>query len=132
MLADRGGRSASCSSAATAKTKSRPSRGGSAPPAPPAPADGAIALVHQRPLPYLYLARQVLGAYDVSWQAVDALPLAAEPWAAAVDVVLTFAASDASRAAGVALLSTPLLRFDVRCRRRRRSMRDAADRVDGR
>ncbi len=80
--------------------------------APPAPADGAIALVHQRPLPYLYLARQVLGAYDVSWQAVDALPLAAEPWAAAVDVVLTFAASDASRAAGVALLSTPLLRFD--------------------
>ncbi len=81
---------------------------------PPAPADGAVALVHQRPLPYLYLARQVLGAYDVSWQAVDALPLAAEPWAAAVDVVLTFAASDASRAAGVALLSTPLLQFDVR------------------
>jgi RecB family exonuclease len=79
---------------------------------PLAPADGAIALVHQRPLPYLYLARQVLGACDVSWQAVDALPLAAEPWAAAVDVVLTFAASDASRAAGVALLSTPLLRFD--------------------
>jgi RecB family exonuclease len=78
--------------------------------APPAAADGAIALVHQRPLPYLYLARQVLGAYDVSWQAVDALPLAAEPWAAAVDVVLTFAASDASRAAGIALLSTPLLR----------------------
>ncbi|MEO5820250.1 MAG: PD-(D/E)XK nuclease family protein [Vicinamibacteraceae bacterium] len=77
----------------------------------PAPADGAIALVHQRPLPYLYLARQVLGAHDVSWQAVDALPLAAEPWAAAVDVVLTFAASDASRAAGVALLSTPLLSF---------------------
>jgi RecB family exonuclease len=77
--------------------------------APPAPADGGVALVHQRPLPYLYLARQVLGAYDVSWQAVDALPLAAEPWAAAVDVVLTFAASDASRAAGIALLSTPLL-----------------------
>ena len=86
---------------------------------PPAPADGAIALVHQRPLPYLYLARQVLGAYDVSWQAVDALPLAAEPWAAAVDVVLTFAASDASRAAGVALLSTPLLQFDADGSRRR-------------
>ena len=79
---------------------------------PPAPADGGVALVHQRPLPYLYLARQVLGAHDVSWQAVDALPLAAEPWAAAVDVMLTFAASDASRAAGIALLSTPLLRFD--------------------
>src|SRR4029079_16633303 len=29
-----------------------------------------------------------------------------------VDVVLTFAASDASRAAGMALLSTPLLQFD--------------------
>ncbi len=80
---------------------------------PRAAAEGAVALVHQRPLPYLYLARQVLGAHDVSWQAVDALPLAAEPWAAAVDVVLTFAASDASRAAGVALLSTPLLRFDA-------------------
>ncbi len=92
--------------------------------APPAPADGAIALVHQRPLPYLYLARQVLGAYDVSWQAVDALPLAAEPWAAAVDVVLTFAASDASRAAGVALLSTPLLQFD-------RSSGDADPDADG-
>jgi RecB family exonuclease len=77
----------------------------------PAPADGAIALVHQRPLPYLYLARQVLCAHDVSWQAVDALPLAAEPWAAAVDVVLTYAASDASRAAGLALLTTPLLAF---------------------
>ena len=51
----------------------------------------------------------MLGAYGVSWQAVDALPLAAEPWAAAVDVVLTFAASDASRAAGVALLASPLL-----------------------
>jgi RecB family exonuclease len=80
---------------------------------PPGAADGAVALVHQRPLPYLYLARQVLGAHDVSWQAVDALPLAAEPWAAAVDLVLTFAASDASRAAGMALLSTPLLRFDA-------------------
>jgi len=77
--------------------------------APPA-GQGAIALVHQRPLPYLYLSRQVLGAYGISWQAVDALPLAAEPWAAAVDVVLTFAASDASRAASVALLSSPLLR----------------------
>ena len=69
----------------------------------------AVALVHQRPLPYLYLARQVLGAYGISWQAVDALPLAAEPWAAAVDLVLTFAASDASRAAGLALLASPLL-----------------------
>jgi RecB family exonuclease len=75
----------------------------------PAARDGAIALVHQRPLPYLYLARQVFGACGISWQAVDALPLAAEPWAAAVDVVLTFAASDASRAAGIALLSSPLL-----------------------
>ena len=80
--------------------------------APPAAASGAVALVHQRPLPYLYLARQVLGSHAISWQAVDALPLAAEPWAAAVDVVLTFAASDASRAAGIALLTTPLLRFD--------------------
>jgi RecB family exonuclease len=78
----------------------------------PPPAEGSLALVHQRPLPYLYLARQVFGAFGVWWQAVDALPLAAEPWAAAVDVVLTFAASDASRAAGLALLSAPLLRFD--------------------
>jgi RecB family exonuclease len=65
------------------------------------------AVVYQKPLPYLYLARQVFGAHGVPWQAMDALPLAAEPYAAALDLVLTFVASGYTRNAGVALLRSP-------------------------
>jgi len=61
-------------------------------------------IVFQRPLPYLYLARQVLGSANVRYQASDALPLAAEPFAAALDLVFAVAAEDASRAALIALL----------------------------
>ena len=64
-------------------------------------------IVFQRPLPYLYLARQVLGSANVRYQASDALPLAAEPFAAALDLVFAVAAEDASRAALIALLSSP-------------------------
>jgi hypothetical protein len=38
-----------------------------------------VALVYQRPLPYLYLARQLLDAAGMPYEATDALPLAAEP-----------------------------------------------------
>ena len=38
-----------------------------------------IAVVFQRPLPYLYLARQVFADAQVPYQCADALPLAAEP-----------------------------------------------------
>ena len=45
------------------------------------------AVVFQRPLPYLYLARQVFPDARVPYQALDALPLAAEPFAAALDQI---------------------------------------------
>ena len=45
------------------------------------------AVVFQRPLPYLYLARQVFPDAEIPYQAFDALPLAAEPFAAALDLV---------------------------------------------
>jgi RecB family exonuclease len=73
----------------------------------PSAADGAVALVYQRPLPYLYLARQTFPGFGLSWQAVDALPLAAEPWAAALDLVLSFVTTGWSRASGMALLAAP-------------------------
>ena len=72
-----------------------------------------MAVVYQRPLPYLYLARQVFGARELPWQAFDALPLAAEPYAAALDLVVTFALSDYTRAAGIALLRAPQFKFEI-------------------
>jgi RecB family exonuclease len=69
------------------------------------------AVVYQRALPYLYLARQVFGAHGLPWQAMDALPLAAEPYAAALDLVLTFVASGYTRNSGIALLRSPHFRL---------------------
>ncbi|MDH4064291.1 MAG: hypothetical protein OEW19_07805, partial [Acidobacteriota bacterium] len=43
------------------------------------------ALVVRRPLPYLYLARSVLGGAGIPFETLDTLPLAAEPYAAALD-----------------------------------------------
>ena len=65
------------------------------------------AVIFQRPLPYLYLARQVFPDAEVPYQTHDALPLAAEPFAAALDLVFSFAplaghARRAHRAAAVA------------------------------
>ena len=80
-------------------------------PEPGAAAGSRSGIVFQRPLPYLYLARQVLGSSSLPYQASDALPLAAEPFAAALDLLLVAAAEDASRAAIVELLASPLWRF---------------------
>jgi RecB family exonuclease len=71
------------------------------------------AIVFQRPLPYLYLAPNVLADAGVPFQAFDALPLAAEPYAALLDLVLAAARTGGTRAASVALLRSPLLRFVV-------------------
>lgn len=71
-----------------------------------APSDRS-AVVFQRPLPYLYMARHVFGSAHVPFQALDSLPLAAEPGAAALDLVLTFLTSEATRASTVALLGSP-------------------------
>ena len=70
------------------------------------------AIVFQRPLPYLYLTRQVFADAELPWQAFDALPLAAEPFAATIDLVFSAAAAAYTRAALVGLLRSPHLRFE--------------------
>jgi hypothetical protein len=69
------------------------------------------AIVFQRPLPYLYLARTVFSSARVPYRAFDALPLAAEPFAAAMDVLCAVAAEDATRASLIELLSSPQWTF---------------------
>lgn len=71
------------------------------------------AIVFQRPLPYLYLARQLCEDAGVETQALDALPLAGEPYAALLDLVLVVARTGGTRESSVALLRSPLLRFEV-------------------
>jgi RecB family exonuclease len=68
------------------------------------------AVVYKRPLPYVYLAPDTLGAAGIPFQTADALPLAAEPTAAALDLLLELAANDFTRADIVALLRSPHLR----------------------
>ena len=71
------------------------------------------AVVFQRPLPYLYLAQQVFADARVPFQALDALPLAGEPYAALLDLVLDVARTGGTREGAVALLRSPLLQFVV-------------------
>ena len=70
-------------------------------------------IVFQRPLPYLYLARQVFADGGVEYEAVDSLPLDAEPYAAALDVVLTFLLAEANRRSIVELLTSPHFTFSL-------------------
>jgi RecB family exonuclease len=65
------------------------------------------AVVFKRPLPYLYPAAEIFGAAGIRYEAFDALPLAAEPTAAALDLVLDAAASNFTRGTLVALLRSP-------------------------
>lgn len=67
------------------------------------------ALVVQRPLPYLYLARAVFDDAAIAFEAVDTLPLAAEPFAAALDLALDAVAADFTRGSIVAMLRSPHL-----------------------
>ena len=69
------------------------------------------AVVFRRPLPYVYLARTVFGAAGISFQTHDALPLAAEPYAAALDLLFTAVTSGFTRQAMVALLRSPMFSF---------------------
>jgi RecB family exonuclease len=71
------------------------------------------ALVIRRPLPYVYLAREVLRSAGVPAQMFDTLPLAAEPFAAALDLVFTVVTGGFERAALVALLRSPHFDFAV-------------------
>ena len=69
------------------------------------------ALVVHQPLPYVYLAQAVLGSAGLPCQLFDALPLAAEPYSAALDLVLSFASSGFARIPGIHLLRSPHFRF---------------------
>ena len=75
------------------------------------PAGERTAVVFQRPLPYLYPARHVFASAGVPWETSDALPLASEPFAAALDLVLSFASSGWARRPAVELLRSPHFRF---------------------
>ncbi len=87
----------------------------------PSGALAPTALVVQRPLPYLYLVRQVFDDARVPWQALESFPLAAEPWAALLDQVLAVARTGGTRESIVALLRSPWLH-----------LRDGEDPVVGR
>jgi RecB family exonuclease len=69
------------------------------------------ALVVHRPLPYVYLAREVLRSAAVPCQLFDTLPLAAEPFAAALDLVFSCVASNFARVPSMALLRSPHFSF---------------------
>ena len=71
----------------------------------------SVAVVVQRPLPYLYLAPAAFREAGLGLRAADALPLAVEPFAAALDLVLTFVATGFRRAATMELLRSPHFRF---------------------
>jgi len=71
------------------------------------------ALVVSRPLPYVYLAQETMRSAGIPCQLYDALPLAAEPYAAALDLVFSFVATGFSRGATCALLQSPHFQFSV-------------------
>ena len=71
------------------------------------------AIVFHRPLPYLYLAQQVLTEARVPYRAFDALPLASEPYAALLDMVLAVARTAGTRTSAVELLRSRLVHFEV-------------------
>ena len=80
---------------------------------PDAPPLDRIALVVRRPLPYVYVAREVLRSAAVPCQMFDALPLAAEPYAAVLDLVFTCVSSNFARTPLVGLLRSPQLHFEA-------------------
>ena len=69
------------------------------------------ALVVRQRLPYAYLARDVFRSAGVPCQMFDALPLAAEPYAAALDMLFSFVSANFARAPAIALLRSPHLAF---------------------
>lgn len=85
---------------------------------------GSVSVVFQRPLPYLYLARHVFATSGISYEASDALPLAAEPYAAALDALFACLVSDYTRTSLVDLL--PLPQFGFGEERRRLRARDVS------
>ena len=78
-------------------------------------ADGAVldrtAFVVRQRLPYAYLAREVFRGNGIPHQLFDALPLAAEPYAAVVDVLFSSVSGNFARVPGMALLRSPHRQF---------------------
>jgi len=66
-----------------------------------------LAVVFKRPLPYLYVAPKIFSDAGLAIQTSEALPLAAEPTAAALDLVLEAVATKFTRGSLVALLRSP-------------------------
>ena len=77
----------------------------------------------RRPLPYLYLARSVFGASGIPFETLDTLPLAAEPYAAALDLVLDAVASRFGRTGAGRTAALAAFAVRRRCWRVRRSRR---------
>ena len=70
-------------------------------------APSRVALVVRQPLPYVYVAREVLRSAGVPSQTFDTLPLAAEPYAAALDLVFAAVSAGFARGPATALLRSP-------------------------
>ena len=71
-----------------------------------------MALVVRQPLPYVYVAREVLRSGGIPCQMFDALPLGAEPYAAALDLVVSCVSANFARGPATALLRSPHFRFE--------------------
>ena len=76
-----------------------------------APILDRTALVVRQRLPYVYLARDVFRSTGIPCQMFDALPLAAEPYAAVVDVLFSCTSANFARLPALALLRSPHLQF---------------------
>lgn len=72
-----------------------------------APAGLATAVVFRRPLPYVYLGSTVFEAAGIEYQTADALPLAAEPFAAALDLIFSAVAARFARGPLLQLMRSP-------------------------
>ena len=83
----------------------------------PPPSLDRVAIVYKQPLPYLYLADDTLGAADLPVVATDALPLAAEPAVAPLDLVLDAVEGDFAREPLIALMASPHLTWPTPARR---------------
>ena len=70
-----------------------------------------MALVVRQRLPYAYLAADVFRSAGIPCQMFDALPLAAEPYAAALDVIFSFVSANFARVPAIALLRSPHFKF---------------------
>ena len=87
------------------------------------------AVVFKAPLPYLYLAAEVFGAAGIAYEAFDAMPLAAEPTVAALDLVFDAMAANFTRSTLMALLRSPHFVFTVDAVRVSRESASALDRT---